>query len=246
VSVVDVRDARDALAAQSTAVLAWAAPLTDVELRTASALEGWTVGQLIAHLAISNGRIAALPDRATVDEPIALERYVTQYRPSAAEIVTQVDAVTGDPRQALAARTDAALRAIDRGLPPLVMAQRGPLRAVDAILTRVIEVTVHSLDLGAPVDERALELVTRTLVQMLATTAPGRSVELRVPPYAAAQIVAGQTHRRGTPPATVEIAPADWLRLATGRITWSHAVEHGIVRASGRRSDLSPYLPLLS
>jgi hypothetical protein len=74
--------------------------------------------------------------------------------------------------------------------------------------------------------------------------APGRSVEVRVPPYAAVQVIGGGTHTRGTPRAVVETDADTWLSLATGELTWSEAVEAGRVRASGERADLSPYLPL--
>lgn len=79
---------------------------------------------------------------------------------------------------------------------------------------------------------------------MLADRAPGRSVEVRVPPYAAAQVVEGARHTRGTPPAVVETDPDTWLDLATGSLDWSEAVTSGRVRASGERADLSAYLPL--
>ena len=74
--------------------------------------------------------------------------------------------------------------------------------------------------------------------------APGRSVEVRVPPYAAVQVIGGGTHTRGTPRAVIETDAETWLSLATGELTWSEAVDAGRVRASGERADLSPYLPL--
>ena len=77
-----------------------------------------------------------------------------------------------------------------------------------------------------------------------AAAAPGRSVEIRVPPYAAIQAVPGGPHRRGTPRAVVECDGATWLALVRGELTWAHAVETGRVEASGERSDLSEWLPL--
>jgi hypothetical protein len=78
----------------------------------------------------------------------------------------------------------------------------------------------------------------------LAQRAPGNSVEVRVPPFAAVQVIPGVRHTRGTPPAVVETDAETWLALATGRTTWGEAVEAGAVRASGERTDLTPYLPL--
>jgi hypothetical protein len=74
--------------------------------------------------------------------------------------------------------------------------------------------------------------------------APGRAVEVRVPPYAAAQVIGGGTHTRGTPRAVIETDAETWIALATGVLSWSDAVAAGRVRASGERADLSPYLPL--
>lgn len=93
-------------------------------------------------------------------------------------------------------------------------------------------------------DRAALGLVCRHLAQRLAELAPGRSVELRVPPFAAVQLIDGPRHTRGTPPSVVETDPLTWLDLAAGRLTWVAAVRAGAVRASGERSDLSPLLPL--
>lgn len=89
---------------------------------------------------------------------------------------------------------------------------------------------------------------TRALVKhylaVLSERAPGRSVEVRVPPFAAAQVVEGVRHTRGTPPAVVETDAQTWLALATGHTTWQEAVAAGSVSASGERTDLTPHLPL--
>ena len=79
---------------------------------------------------------------------------------------------------------------------------------------------------------------------VLQERAPGRAVEVRVPPYAAVQVIGGGTHTRGTPRAVVETDADTWIALATGELTWSDAVDAGRVRASGERADLSAYLPL--
>ena len=86
--------------------------------------------------------------------------------------------------------------------------------------------------------------VRRTL-GLLQQKAPGHSVEVRVPPYAAVQAVEGGRHTRGTPRAVVETDPETWIALATGDLTWAEAVDTGRVRASGERTDLSAYLPLV-
>lgn len=89
-----------------------------------------------------------------------------------------------------------------------------------------------------------LRLLTKHFLAVLEERAPGRSVEVRVPPYAAVQCVEGVRHTRGTPPAVIETDAVTWIALATGAMTWSDAVDQARVRASGERTDLSPYLPL--
>jgi hypothetical protein len=79
---------------------------------------------------------------------------------------------------------------------------------------------------------------------LLEQRAPGRSVEVRVPPFAAVQCVSGARHTRGTPPAVVETDAVTWIALATGELAWADAVHDGRVHASGERSDLSEWLPL--
>jgi hypothetical protein len=85
---------------------------------------------------------------------------------------------------------------------------------------------------------------TRYLLEELAARAPGRSVEVRVPPFGAVQAVEGPRHTRGTPPNVVETDPATWVALAVGTLTWAEAAATGRLYASGERADLSPYLPL--
>ena len=93
-------------------------------------------------------------------------------------------------------------------------------------------------------DRADLRLLTKHFLAILEQRAPGRSVEVRVPPYAAVQVVPGVRHTRGTPPAVVEMDAATWVALATGDLAWADAEASGRVRASGERADLAPYLPL--
>ncbi|NHC47279.1 sterol carrier family protein [Motilibacter aurantiacus] len=90
-----------------------------------------------------------------------------------------------------------------------------------------------------------LKVATRFLLEELAARAPGRTVEVRVPPYGAVQAVEGPRHTRGTPPNVVETDARTWVALATGGLSWADAVAAAQVSASGERSDLTPYLPLL-
>ncbi|MDO5721411.1 MAG: sterol carrier family protein [Actinomycetaceae bacterium] len=89
-----------------------------------------------------------------------------------------------------------------------------------------------------------LAAAVRWTLAVLAQQAPGHAVEVRVPPWAAVQILGGTTHRRGTPPAVIEMRPTTWLELATGELQWGEAVANGLVDASGQRTDLQGLLPL--
>jgi hypothetical protein len=89
-----------------------------------------------------------------------------------------------------------------------------------------------------------LRLLTKHYLALLETRAPGKSVEVRVPPYAAVQVVEGVRHTRGTPPAVIETDAETWIALATGDLTWHDARADARVTASGERTDLTPYLPL--
>jgi len=97
---------------------------------------------------------------------------------------------------------------------------------------------------GSPAERADLKLLTKHFLAVLEDRAPGHSVEVRVPPFAAVQVVPGVRHTRGTPPAVVETEAATWIALASGALAWADAEADGRVRASGERADLSPYLPL--
>lgn len=84
----------------------------------------------------------------------------------------------------------------------------------------------------------------RYLLQVLAESAQGNSVEVRVPPFGAVQAIEGPRHTRGTPPNVVETDAATWLALATGLLSWADAVASGTVSASGQRADLAAHLPV--
>ena len=94
------------------------------------------------------------------------------------------------------------------------------------------------------VDRTTLATVVRFTLEELGARAPGRSVEVRVPPFGADQCIEGTTHRRGTPPNVVETDPETWLAVATGRMRWATAWESGRLQVSGTRADLAAYLPL--
>lgn len=101
---------------------------------------------------------------------------------------------------------------------------------------------------GSP-DPRDLQDATRFLLEELAAKAPGRSVEVRVPPHGAVQCGPGAgpapRHTRGTPPNVVETDALTWVMLGAGVLPWADALAQGRVSASGGRADLDALLPLV-
>ncbi len=136
------------------------------------------------------------------------------------------------PRPGASDRSGAPGRSGDPG-------QGGPGRGGESVAA-----VLAALDAGQAPARPELRAAVRYLLDLLAERAPGRAVEVRVPPYAAVQCVAGPRHTRGTPPNVVETDPVTWIRLATGRLTWAEAAADGRISASGVRADLSELLPL--
>jgi len=114
-----------------------------------------------------------------------------------------------------------------------------------AALEVVRVVTDEGAEAAASVDRTTLALAVRYSLQLLAEQAPGGTVEVRVPPYAAVQCVEGPKHTRGTPPNVIETDASTWLALATGALSWGDARAAGRVQASGQRADLSGLLPIV-
>jgi hypothetical protein len=111
-----------------------------------------------------------------------------------------------------------------------------------------VSAAIDALDAGGEIPPLVLRNAVRHLLGVLTKRAPGRYIEVRVPPYGAVQCgdADGPRHTRGTPPNVVETDPLTWVALAAGRSTWPEAVAAGRVSASGARADLSRWLPLFS
>lgn len=99
---------------------------------------------------------------------------------------------------------------------------------------------------GGPVPDRSVQrAAVKDALAALVAAAPGRSVEVRVPPFGAVQCIAGPRHTRGTPPNVVEADARTWVALALGSLSWADAVANGGARASGSRVDeVADHLPL--
>jgi len=254
-------DLRAAYAAQQAAIVDWLRGLPLTAADQPSRLSGWTVKQLAFHTTeVPRALTAALGAAPPAERAMSIAAYTSRWRESASQIEQRDrDGATGltlteiaDRHEVEGAAMTAALEAVaaDR----VVAARRGPIRAMGMLTTRVNELVVHSLDLSASVprvdpvvlDPRALAVSCRMLAAILAERAPGRSVEVRVPPYAAVQCVEGPRHTRGTPANVVEVEPVTWVELATGRVAWAAALAAGGLQVSGERADLTALLPVLA
>ncbi|MFE5869283.1 sterol carrier family protein [Streptomyces roseifaciens] len=244
----DPAKVRAAVTAQLAHVREAAAGLDEAQLALPTRLGECTVRELIAHIALGVGLVARL-----IEEPAPPAREITAVE----WVITAARAETGagDADTALIPLLDdvadrfAALAAA----PPdrLLAAPSGAVRLDDFLVTRCVELAVHTDDLAAALgteiryDRQALANATRLLADALAAKAPGGSVEVRIPPFAVVQCVTGPRHTRGTPPNVVETDPLTWLRLATGRTDWATALDAAVVSASGERADISAQLPLV-
>ena len=120
-----------------------------------------------------------------------------------------------------------------------------PSRRPDPRGPESVAPVLRALDGGLAPEPDELRAAARYLLQLLSTRYPGRILEVRIPPVAAAQCLPGPAHTRGTPPNVVETDPVTWIRLASGQVGWADTVTAGKVYASGPRADLGAYLPLL-
>jgi hypothetical protein len=109
---------------------------------------------------------------------------------------------------------------------------------------QLIERVAAQVRAGATTERLELKQAVKALVERFAERHPGRTVELRVPPFAAVQCISGPRHTRGTPPNVVETDAVTFIGLTCGFTQWADAIASGAVRASGERSDLSALLPL--
>jgi uncharacterized protein (TIGR03083 family) len=254
----DVSRTRTAVLAQFAHVQGAVRTLTPEQLALPGPGE-WTVRELVAHVTTALERVSRsmeLPEPAGGPAPqLTLLEWPFSTAPDAAGISDHTRALAGarpdlDALYEETAARFAELVPADAGTR-LVTTRAGTMRLGDFLVTRTVELVVHTDDLhratglDIPYDRQALAACTRLLADALADKAPGGSVEVRVPPFAVVQCIGGPKHTRGTPPNVVETDPLTWIRLATGRTGWAQALDAAQVSASGERADLAPLLPLM-
>jgi uncharacterized protein (TIGR03083 family) len=246
---------RAAVHAQFGQVARAVGSLTPDQLALPTRLGTWTVRELAAHIALAAGSVVRIVE---LPAPPRLEIGLLQWPAATAAHAAGIDADTRKPAAGhglgeLYERTATDLARVLAEAPDdrLVASRVGAMRLGDYLVTRTVELIVHTDDLNeatgllVPYDRQALAACTRLLADTLADRAPGGAVEVRVPPYAVVQCGEGPRHTRGTPPNVVETDPLTWLRLATGRTAWADEIRAAKVSASGERADLAQLLPLL-
>jgi uncharacterized protein (TIGR03083 family) len=254
----DPAKTRTAVLAQLGAVRGAVRTLTPAQLALPTRLCEWTVRELVAHIGMAVTAVhraldepePARQDVAVVEWPFATAVNASAIADFTRRLVEQhpdLDAYLADVERSLRELLD------EHPGSRLLATSAGALPLDDYLVTRAVELVVHTDDLNAavpgldvPYDRQALAATTRLLADALAVKAPGGSTEVRIPPYAVVQCVEGPRHTRGTPPNVVETDPLTWIRLATGRLPWKDAVEAAEVSASGERADLAALLPLMS
>jgi uncharacterized protein (TIGR03083 family) len=230
--------------------------LTEEQLARPARLGDWSVRELAAHLTMAVETVSRNLDRpepgakelALLDWPFATAARAGDIADGTRELAhdnPDLDALYTRVEQRITERL--ATAPDDR----LLAARTGAMTLADYLVTRAVELIVHTDDLNRaagtdiPLDRQALAACTRLLADALAVKAPGASTEVRIPPYAVVQCVEGPRHTRGTPPNVVETDPLTWIRLATGRTEWKTALDEAKVSASGERADLGGLLPLM-
>ncbi|MER7199336.1 hypothetical protein CG723_42520 [Streptomyces sp. CB01635] len=253
----DSAKTRTAVLAQFALVRDAVASLTQEQLSAPTRLGDWTVRELAAHFTMAVGAVVRgleMPEPAKHELPLLDWPSGTATESAAIADGTRELAASATPEE-LFARTTARLETALAEAPDtrLVPTRFGAMPLADFLVTRTVELVVHTDDLNdalpgldVPYDRQALAACTRLLADALAVKAPGASTEVRIPPFAVVQCVEGPRHTRGTPPNVVETDPLTWIRLATGRVEWRAAVDDAKVSASGERADLSKLLPLMS
>ncbi|MFE3636940.1 sterol carrier family protein [Streptomyces sp. NPDC059168] len=227
------------------------------QLARPTGLGSWTVRDLVAHVGTA---VTAVHRALELPAPPKQDVRVAEWPLATAADSAAVDELAPGPASgrpgldAYLAEADAGLRALLDAHPGgrLLRTDAGALPLDDYLVTRAVELVVHTDDLNSavpglevPQDRQALAAATRLLADALAVKAPGASTEVRVPPYAVVQCVEGPRHTRGTPPSVVETDPLTWIRLATGRLDFAAAVAGAMVGASGERADIGGLLPLM-
>jgi len=201
-SDADLARASEIVREQWRTLRAWLEGI-DVHDSRPSVLEGWTVAELVAHLARCHRVIPGAVEAEPGTSAQSLAEYLGGYAKDAAAVAEgtreQAVEIAGDPLGAIDAGAARAWRALEDFGPVdhVVLAKRGPIMLSDLVVTRGVEFVVHADDLArsvgaskSPITRNSLELVAQALLDVVITRG-GWSLEV--------------------------VDPLLWVRLAAGR-----------------------------
>lgn len=220
-------------------------------LDAAGATSRWALAELIN---LCEELIAAL-DEPTQTTPDSLARFATNRDMDVLAHNQTVRSIIGTEsprtlRNQAANATSQAIAALARpSLPPAVNTPVGPVRTSDLLRALTIEASLLADHCRASLDPPGTAQCTRALASILGERFPGRTIEVRVPPYTAVQLAsltAGPQHHRGTPPNVVEMDTRTFWELCTGMLSWDGAREAHRLRVSGvHAGDVATMLPVV-
>lgn len=210
----------------------------DALMQPAGQLSRYGLGRM---LSLSSDALAALQTESR-GTPNSLADQLMLREAAGDEVSEQISGLMGNEDATTLARQLAPQLAdlsalLGQGQFSNTVASRfGPIRAIDylrAINLLLVDLAFDTKGIAQP---GATAEAVRALAQVIADRHPGRSIELRVPPYTAVQLgaqAAGPIHTRGTPPNVVETDPQTFLALAIARQSWTRAAEAGRLNHSG-------------
>jgi hypothetical protein len=167
-----------------------------------SALDGWTVRDLVTHVGRSFLALTLLGPAPGAD-PLSLRSYIAHYRASAQEIADGTRELSRSFADDLLGGIDRCaflgFRALDALSADVVRGSRGPITLDDFVLTRLLELVVHGDDLERSVFEvSAAPLLDEAVTQVSQV------------------LVAAYIEATGVPPEVED--ELEWIRKATGRL----------------------------
>lgn len=176
---------------QWSALRAWLEQI-DVHDERPSVLEGWTVAELVAHLARCHRVIPGAVDAPEGTQAQSLAEYLGGYAADAAGVAEgtreQAREIAADPLAAIDLAARRAWEALEAFGPSdrVVLAKRGPILLSDLVVTRGVEFVVHADDLARslgvkpPITRAALDLIAEAFLDVVITRG-GWSLEVADP-----------------------------------------------------------------
>lgn len=206
----------------------------DVHDARPSTLDGWTVAELVTHLARCHSVIPGAVEAPAGTNAQSIAEYLGSYAPDgplvAASTREMAREIASDPLASIDIAARRAWEALEDFGPTdrVVLAKRGPILLSDLVVTRGVEFVVHADDLARslglakpPITRASLGLIAETFNDIVRTRG-GWSLEV--------------------------VDPLLWVRLAAGRVPYDVDELAAALRTTYTADsvpDLGTYLPLV-